>query len=323
LFVRVSNETGCHGYGCASPAEEVTGESLAACEAALRRWCDQANATGEPVGAPDSVATPAAAAAVDMALLDLEARRRGTPLYAMLGGEARALPTSITLGIGPLAETRESAHRFHRQGFSAFKVKGGRDAALDAERMLALRHDLGDDVDLRFDANEGFDEADAIRFIDRARAAGLSVVEQPVPRISGGALQRIHEHLAGLAAPRPALLADEGVLGPADALGLARAHSVDGVVIKLMKCGGIRAAREIDEISAQHGLRCMVSCMDETALAIAAALHFALAAQRCTWIDLDGHLDLIDDPSAGAIVLEDGRLRPADGPGLGVSVSPR
>jgi len=89
-----------------------------------------------------------------------------------------------------------------------------------------------------------------------------------------------------------------------------------------MKCGGIAAALEIDALASDAGMRNMVSCMDESALAIAAGLHYALAARQCSWIDLDGHLDLLDDPTSMAIRMHSGHLEPATDAGFGVSLRP-
>jgi L-alanine-DL-glutamate epimerase-like enolase superfamily enzyme len=284
--------------------------------------CTEIEAGVEVPVATARAATPAAAAAMDMALHDLRARSLGVPVYTMLGGRRDALPTSITIGINDLEETRALGRRHASAGFRALKVKGGRDAALDAERMLALRADLGDDIELRFDANEGYCPVDAQTFLGASHHAAIAVFEQPTKRDDPAALAAVRKALDALPAPRPALLADEDAIGLQDVESLAVAGQNDGVVVKLMKCGGIAAAMEIDAIAAGAGMRNMVSCMDESALAIAAGLHYALAARSCSWIDLDGHLDLLDDPTSAAIRLQKGCLEPAAGTGFGVELRP-
>jgi L-alanine-DL-glutamate epimerase-like enolase superfamily enzyme len=254
---------------------------------------------------------PATLAAVDMALLDLLGNAAGLPVWQMLGGFRDHMETSITIGILPEAETVEKARAQVARGFRCLKLKGGRDVDDDVARVLKVREAVGVGIELRFDANEGYTPEEAARFVAGVASADLEILEQPTT-------SELPEQLGPLTrSSSAAVMADESVFSRLDAFHLAGEQLVDLLNVKLMKVGGIDEALRVAAIGSAVGVHTMVGCMDEAALGIAAGLHFALARPSVTYADLDGHLDLVDDPSDGCVILRDGILYPVDRPGFG------
>lgn len=311
------------GVGCASPAPEVTGESAEECGAALAAACELLEEVSLPLDTDlrsrlraRMAATPAAGAAVDMALHDLHARTLGVPLHDLWGRARRGAVTSVTLGIESVDETLRRGEDCVAQGFRALKVKGGRDPEEDIERVRRLHERHGPQVELRLDANQGYSE-EAAAHVARSLADVLELLEQPLPAGEADAARRLVRALA----PLP-LVADESFVSLAEGARLCASAACSGLNVKLMKVGSLADASAAARLAGAFGHACMVSCMDESALAIGAALHWALGHPEVRWFDLDGHLDLIEDPAPGAVQLEDGELRPVEKPGLGVDLQP-
>jgi L-alanine-DL-glutamate epimerase-like enolase superfamily enzyme len=246
-----------------------------------------------------------------MALFDLLGKAAGLPLWKLLGGYRDRIRTSITIGILPEAATLERARHWTAQGFRCLKLKGGRDPDEDVVRVLAVRAALGPDVELRFDANQGYTLEQCVRFVEGVRGAKLEIIEQPTPKGEPDLLGRV------TAAVHLPIMADESLMTLRDAFRLARRNLADMVNVKLMKVGGIAEALQIDSVARSAGLEVMVGCMDESALAISAGLHFALARPNVHYADLDGHIGLIGDPAEGCVTLKAGTLYPGAEAGLG------
>lgn len=319
VVILLHTDQGVIGCGCSAPEQAVTGETP---ESVLQGVLDSAGWLRDtPSDELGSAVTrlrdrfpeqPALCAGLDMALHDLRARELGVPVYALLGAHARPLLTSITIGIASVTETLAKAMACVDKGFRSLKVKGGLSVEQDIERILKIRESVGPGVTLRFDANQGYSLEDTRRFLRQVREANLEVLEQPVP---AQALDLMKQLCEDSCVP---IMADESLVSLEDATRLVSGPGAHAVNLKLMKNGGIIGASRIRDMATSAGLTVMVGCMDELALGIVAALHFALTCGPDVLVDLDGHLDVLDDPTAGAVRLEQGRLMPAPEPGLGI-----
>lgn len=320
IFLLIRLDNGVAGIGSASPAEAVTGESLDACQTCLEELAGEL--IGEDIRSFSGIISralrdrpdrPAALAALDIALHDAFCQFLGLPLTSYLGRVHEGLPTSVTLGIGPLDETLEEARAFIASGFRAIKLKTGLDAEADLETCRELRSLLGEHIPIRVDANQGYGMGDILHFANRSGDLDLELIEQPLPKDSIETMRRLPESL------RKRCAADESLQRPEDALMLSREPQPFGIYnIKLMKCGGVKASLDIAGIAQLAGIDLMWGCNDESAVSITAALHAALACPATRYLDLDGSLDLLHDIVDGGFILRDGCLFPGEGSGLGL-----
>ena len=265
---------------------------------------------------------PAAKAAVDMAVYDLLGKRHGLPVWAMLGASpTRAPQTSFTIGIDTperMAEkTRAALARLYpawavptgggAPGAPILKVKVG--TPRDGENLEAIRR-AAPHARLRVDANAAWTAKEAIAAIRDLESFNLEFVEQPCAGhdLEGMRLVRERVHLP--------IIADESCVVLHDVQRVAAC--VDGINIKLMKCGGIYPALQMIFAARALGLRTMLGCMIESSVAITAAAHLSPLVD---YADLDGHLLVGDDPYRGVIV-EEGRLILPAAPGLGLTEAP-
>jgi L-alanine-DL-glutamate epimerase-like enolase superfamily enzyme len=322
-FVRIETEDGLIGIGAACPEKYVTGESINDCEKALDT-CLESFLLGQDVRLIQDVIprleemmpkTPAARAAVDMALYDLMSKYLNLPLAEMLGRVYKKLPTSVTIGIMPTEDALEQAEELLSRGFRVLKVKIGRSIEEDIERLYKIRENVGSRILIRVDANQGYTVDEYKEFVDHTQLLNLEFIEQPLKADDIKAMKDMPKTV------REKTAADESLLSTKNALKLAHPPKPFGIFnVKLMKCGGIYSAMQIAEIAQLANIDLMWGCMDESTVSISAALHAALASPATKYIDLDGSLNLVNDLVGGGFEIHDGELIITDKPGLGVEL---
>jgi L-alanine-DL-glutamate epimerase-like enolase superfamily enzyme len=297
--VEVEHE-GLVGRGEAAPVY-YRGETPASASAFLA----SAQLPDDPFALEEALAGPADDAAgrsaLDAALHDWVGRRLGVPVWRLLGLSRRAPVTSYTLGIDTLEGTRDRARR--AAGFRALKVKVG--APDDLARLESIKEES--DAVLRVDANEGWTLEAAREIVPALVELGVELIEQPFPAEDLESFRALRE-----LDPLPPVIVDEGCQDLGDVAPVA--GYADGINIKLAKAGGLREALRMVHAARALGLSVMIGCMVESQLGVAPAAQIASLAD---WVDLDGHLLLADEPFRG-LQLEDGRVLPSHGPGLGV-----
>jgi L-alanine-DL-glutamate epimerase-like enolase superfamily enzyme len=243
----------------------------------------------------------AAKAAVDMALYDLLASEMGVPLWRLLGLDPNRTPvTSFTIGLADLDVMMRKVEE--ASDFPLLKVKLNTDA--DVHVIEAIRAKTTQRI--RVDANCAWTPEEAVGVIKKLEGLGVEMIEQPVAREDLEGLKYVRENVD------VPVFADESVMVASDVPRLAGV--VDGINIKLMKCGGISEALRMIHTARAVGLKIMIGCMIESSIAITAAAHMTPLVDAA---DLDGNLLLREDPFKGVRV-EKGKLVLPVGPGLGV-----
>jgi o-succinylbenzoate synthase len=323
LLVSISDDS-VTGWGEAPQVWKVTGESLAGAQACVEGPITTAlNGLG-----PDDLtealrrvqgaaqANFGAKAAVDVALHDLAARRRGQTLHGFLGSTVASVRTDVTLSAGDSESLAAAGIDRIADGFDVLKVKVGTgDATADFQRVRRIREAVGPDPRLRLDANQGWNRRDAVAAIRAMEDAGcdIELVEQPVPAPDLEGMAWISDRVS------TPILADESVYGVRDLVAVIRHGAADLVNVKLAKCGGLGPARTLLELAREHGLGSIVGSMMESHVGVGAAAALVAAYPTTAVNDLDAAWWLKESPVAGGIRYEGSLIHLPTTPGLGVT----
>ncbi len=322
VIVRIESDTGLVGFGEAPPTEAITGDTKNGIIRTIKDHIHRAiigldlqnlEAVLQAVDLSITGNT-SSKAAVNIALYDLWGKMLGKPVYQLLGGFRKELITDITISIDePQTMARDSAEAV-KAGYSTLKIKVGSDSNYDIERIRAIREAVGFDVKLRIDANQAWHPQEAVHILSAMEKAGLDIelVEQPTPAHDLTGLRYVTENIS------IPVVADESVFSPHDALAIMERHAADMINIKLMKTGGLHKALQICALAELYGMECMMGCMLEGKVSVAAAVHLAAAKKIITKIDLDGPLLCKEDPTVGGPEFTASRILLNESPGFGI-----
>ena len=295
IYIKIITDSEIYGLGEAAPAPLVTGETLDTVVAAIEfmKPCligmdpTDIAAIHEKMD-KTLLFNPAAKAAIDVACYDIIGKKEGKAVHKLLGAKTDSLQTDITIGIDTIEEmTRECVERVD-QGFRILKIKCGIEPNKDIEVLREIRKAVGDEIDLRIDINQGYDMETALRVLKRIAEFNISEAEQPLPFWDVHGMAEIKKR-----SPIP-IMADESVHSPEQARIVCEHDACDIVNIKFMKCGGIYKALQISDIAKEYGKTCLVGCMSESKLAIAAAAAVVVAKDNIVSADLDSFFSFTD-----------------------------
>jgi muconate cycloisomerase len=259
-----------------------------------------------------------AKAAVEMALLDLVARRAGMPAVEYLGGAVQErIELAWTLASGDTeADIAEGEAKLAARLHRVFKLKiGYGEPAADVAHVTRIARHFGTRARIQVDVNQAWDELTATRCIAALQDAGVALVEQPLPRHDLRGMRRLAARFD------LAIMADESLGTPADAIELVRQEAADVFALKLTKAGGPWATLQCAGIAQAAGIPLYGGCMLETSIGTAAYLHvFAAVAGMTQGCELFGPLLLKDDLVTQPLRYGDHAIHLHDGHGFGVEL---
>ena len=325
IVVVIRSDDGLVGFGECSPFMPINGESMETCFVV-------ANYLGKAligknhlniVGCSEEMdriifGNSSIKSAFDMALYDIASQNAGLPLYAFLGGKNnKALVTDYTVSIGAPEQMALDAQEIKDRGFQVIKVKLGEDAEKDIHSIKTIRAQIGDEIPLRLDANQGWDTQSAIQVLNELVPYNIQFCEEPIPRWNFMELSEVRKRSPIM------IMADESCCDHHDAERLIGLKASDAFNIKLGKSSGIYKAQKIIRLAEQANIQLQIGGFLESRIGFTASAHLALTSDNVKFCDFDTPLMFCEDPVIGGIRYDgNGVVTVPETPGLGASMNP-
>ncbi|MCW8821247.1 MAG: dipeptide epimerase [Sulfurovum sp.] len=323
LVLIVECDDGSVGYGEGAPTPVITGETMGSMIAAIEYIkpfilgleIEDFNTILNNIHTR-ILKNTTAKSALEIALYDLKAKSSKQPLYKLLGGTQTKFRTDITISMGEIEKMISDSLDAVKLGYDTLKIKIGDNPQKDVERIIAIHDALDENITLRLDANQGWTAKESVTLLHALEKQDIiaEFIEQPVSADDIDGLKYIKERV------QTPLLADESIFSVKDARRLLEMQAIDYVNIKLAKTAGITQAIELADVSKEFGVKCMIGCMLEGPISVAAGVHVASAkADVITMLDLDAVSLLASHPVNTSIVFNESEIILSENVGLGVT----
>jgi len=321
VLVKIHTDTGNVGYGSAAPTPSITGDTVSSIKTAIeghikRQLIGLSIENFEEVMVrlhTSLLKNTSAKAAIDIALYDLYGQLHKAPVHKLLGDYRKELITDITISLNEPEEMVRDSLDAVSKGFKTLKVKVGTDPEKDLKRLKHIREEVGHDIHLWVDANQGWTPKESVYILQEMEDAGIRIelVEQPVKGHDLEGLKFVTDHVT------IPVVADESAFSPQDVFKIIQMRAADLINIKLMKTGGMYNALKICAMAESAHIECMIGCMLESKISVTAAAHLASAKSIITKCDLDAPILCKEDPIEGGALYRDDHIILSDEPGFG------
>ena len=322
IIVKMTTDTGHVGYGEGVADEHVTGESSESTFEILKNTIAPKLIGENPMRLEriheimdtSIYAVPTAKAAIDIACYDLIGKSLGVPVYDLLGGKYHEeFSLAHVLSIATPEAMAQEAEEKVAEGYKFLKMKVGTVVREDVKRIQAVRAQIGDDIAIRVDVNQGWKtSSNTLQALNELKDASLDWLEQPV----------VADDIDGMVEVKSKstipVMIDEGLRGAREMKEIIAKHAADKVNIKLMKCGGIYPATKLAHMAEMAGIECQIGSMVESSIGSAAGYHVAFSKKIITSVELTGPLKFSKD--VGNLHYDVPFIRLTDKPGLGVDI---
>ncbi|MBV5311913.1 MAG: dipeptide epimerase [Prolixibacteraceae bacterium] len=323
VVVVIRTNEGLSGFGECSPFMPINGESMETCYV-VANYLAKALLGKNPLDIETCseimdrtiFGNSSIKSAFDIALYDIASQQAGLPLYAFLGGQNnKVLKTDYTVSLGDLEQMISDAQTIRECGFEVIKVKLGDNPNKDILRVKSIRTQIGDEIPLRIDANQGWDVESAIRVLNELAPYNIQFCEEPIPRWNFMELSRIKNSVPVM------IMADESCCDHHDAKRLIELEAAQSFNIKLGKSSGIFKAQKIIQLAEKANLQLQIGGFLESRIGFTASAHLALTSDQVLFCDFDTPMMFSEDPVLGGIQYgKNGLVTIPEVPGLGASL---
>lgn len=324
FIVKISCSNGLVGYGEGAPTPVITGDTKESIVSFIQTITPKL--IGQDLEEFDSIieliqkhqpknTTPKSM--LDMAMYDLIAKIEKQPLYKLLGGIQQEFNTDLTISLDNVDNMVKTSLDAVSLGYKSLKIKLGAGVEDDITRIKEIYRAIPKDTALRLDANQGWSVKESIKILNNIEDYGIKIelLEQPIKATDLDGLKQIKNSV------QTPILADEAIFTIDDAKKIIQHDMADYLNIKLAKSGGISQAIQIAKLCEENNKKCMIGCMLEGPIAIAAALHFTSNYHtNIPFVDLDAVNLLSSHTLQTNIVFNNSEISLSNDSGLGIEV---